>query len=111
MISDKKIRRNRHFTKKEQCHWPFYNIWSYINFYFNVLGIKINFNFLRKIFNEEIISMICELLFYIEIFSLLISILYFIISIKKMNRVIISLHCSEEKVFRETDRGYEEKNI
>ena len=32
--------------------------------------LKINFNFLRKIFNEEIISMICELLFYIVIFSL-----------------------------------------
>ena len=71
--------------------------------------LKINFNFLREIFNEEIISMLCELLFYIEIFSLLISILYFIISIKKMIELLSLLHVPRKKYSEEQIKDMKKK--
>lgn len=59
--------------------------------------LKINFNFLGVILDEKLIDLLTELFFYIEIFSLLISILYFIISIKKMIELLSLLHVPRKK--------------
>jgi len=55
--------------------------------------LRVNFNFL----NKRMLDIMKEWLFYIEIFSLVISILYFILSIKKMIELLSLIHVPRKR--------------
>ena len=81
-------------------------IFGAVSIFISMFGVlRINFNFLRVILDEKIIDFLTEFFFYIEIFSLLISILYFIVSIKKMIELLALLHVPRKKY---SDRQIEE---
>ena len=66
--------------------------------------LKINLNFVEAFIGERI-NLIKEFFYYIEIFSLVISILYFILSIKKMIELLTIIHVPRKKY---TDEKVEE---
>ena len=65
--------------------------------------MKVNFGFLGIFLNRKILNMLEEFFFYVEIFSLVVSILYFILSIKKMIELLSLLHVPRKR--------YSEKQI
>lgn len=62
--------------------------------------LKINFEFI-EIFAGKLAGILREFFYYVEIFSLIISILYFILSIKKMIELLSLIHVPKKKYTNE----------
>lgn len=73
-------------------------IFGAISIFFSMFWVlRVNFSFLNKFFDKEKIDVVREFLFYIEIFSLVVSILYFIISIRKMIELLSLIHVPRKR--------------
>ena len=80
-------------------HSIFFGAISTLISVFGALGI--NLSFLNNIFGEECLALAGKTIFYVEIFSLLISILYFILSIKKMMQLLALIHVPKRRYSEE----------
>ena len=75
---------------------------------------RVNFSFLRILFGENIYNFAKQFVFYIEIWSLIISIFYFLLSVVKMIQLVNLLHVprkrySQEQVHKLREQIYENK--
>lgn len=78
--------------------------------------LKVNLDFLKLFLKNNMVKIMQEFLFYLEIFSMVISILYFILSIKKMIELLSLVHVPKKrysdeqieimktKIFKETSK-------
>lgn len=62
---------------------------------------RVNFSFLKNLFGEAVYNMIKQFAFYIEIWSLIISIFYFLLSVVKMIQLVNLLHVPRKRYSQE----------
>lgn len=76
----------------------------------------INFSFIRIALGERVFNLLKELVFYIEVWSLMVSIFYFLLSIRKMIQLIDLLHVprkrySDEQIKKIKEKIYGDKTV
>lgn len=62
---------------------------------------RVNFSFLRILFGQRIYNLIKQFSFYVEIWSLIISIFYFLLSVVKMIQLVNLLHVPRKRYSQE----------
>lgn len=63
--------------------------------------LRVNFSFLNIFFSKELLAIFKEFFFYVEVFSLVFSILYFILSVKKMIELLSLIHIPKKRYTEE----------
>lgn len=84
-------------------------IFGAVSIFLSMLWVlKINLNFVEVLVGKWI-EVLKEFIYYLEIFSLIISVLYFILSIKKMIELLSLIHVPKKRYTNEQVEGMKKK--